>query len=98
MVKGRFFLLFYISVFPGKEDTTIQLYFYFHFQMTASQMIRDIQSRICINLDKDDARYSAGDVIKGAVVINFPQEITVKGKFWFFCRYLTGNKVLKADE
>ena len=43
-------------------------------------MIRDIQSRICISLNKDDAKYSAGDVIKGAVVIDFPQEITVKGK------------------
>ena len=49
-------------------------------QMNTTQMIRDIQSRICISLDKDDAIYSAGDVIKGAVVINFPQEITVKGK------------------
>ena len=49
-------------------------------QMSTTQMIRDIQSRICISLDNDDAIYSAGDVIKGAVVINFPQEITVKGK------------------
>ena len=48
--------------------------------MSTTQMIRDIQSRICISLNKDDAKYSAGDVIKGTVVIDFPQEITVKGK------------------
>ena len=53
---------------------------FYPFQMNASQMIRDIQSRILVSLDKDDAKYCAGDVIKGAVVINFPQEITVKGK------------------
>ena len=51
--------------------------------MSTTQMIRDIQSRICISLDKDDAKYSAGDIIKGAVVINFPQEITVKGKLMY---------------
>ncbi len=54
------------------------------FQMKASQnpalMGAALQNRIIIALNKEDARYMAGEVMKGLVTINFPQEIRVKGK------------------
>ena len=39
-----------------------------------------LQNRIIIALNREDAHYTAGEVMKGLVTINFPQEIRVKGK------------------
>lgn len=55
--------------------------------MAASQILKDVQTRLnvgahlLVSLDREDGRYSAGDVIRGVVIVNFPQDITVKGAY-----------------